>query len=90
MIMTEPMLYVGIAATTSFFFLAYLTWECVRTYVTQYVRQEISELRTDIERDIEDRQRSVYETVEYNSRSAEERFNEIERSINNEVSMISE
>ena len=88
--MMEPMLFVGIAATTSFFFLAYLTWECMKNHVTVHVHEEISELRTEIVRELDERERSVYETMEYNSRSDEERFNEIERSINNEVSMISE
>ena len=88
--MMEPMLFVGIAATTSFFFLVYLTWECMKNHVAVHVNDDISELRTEIFRELDERERSVYETMEHNSRSDEERFSEIERSINNEVSMISE
>ena len=82
--------FIGIAATSAFFFVAFFAWDCMKNHVAAHVYEEMSELRKEIFRELDERERSTHETMEYNSRSDEERFSEIERSINNQVSMISE
>ena len=82
--------FLGIAATSGFFFIAYFAWDSMKSYVSGYVHEELKNAQREIYQEMDERERGYYDSVEHNQRSLDDSIREIERSIDNMVSPISE